>query len=193
MKRFMTKRLAALGLSAAAALSGGYLIAPWEGKRNEVYLDVVGVPTVCYGQTGRDHYGRAITLGMKYTDDECTIMLANSIPAYEREVERYTKVPFASTYQKAGMISFTYALGGGAYQKSTMLRDLNRGDHESACNRLLDWKYAGGKVYQGLLNRRKEELSWCTGEVPYEVVATHSEIINWVTETYDLSKGKPKE
>ncbi len=43
------------GLSTAAILAVLYLIIPHEGKVNQVYMDPVGVPTACYGQTGHEN------------------------------------------------------------------------------------------------------------------------------------------
>ena len=56
------KKLSAAGVSTGVVLAMLYLIAPHEGKINTVYLDPVGIPTVCYGQTGVDLYGRKIEM-----------------------------------------------------------------------------------------------------------------------------------
>lgn len=42
------KKLAAYGLGGAIALSGAFLVAPFEGKENKVYVDPVGILTSCY-------------------------------------------------------------------------------------------------------------------------------------------------
>lgn len=191
-KSSLTKKAAALGLSAAAALSAGWLIIPWEGEvknskgQHVAYLDAVGIPTACWGRTGKDLYGKVIQKGMTYSEEECLIMLEDSVRSAENAVDRYTKVPFASTFQKASLISFTYNVGNGAYAGSTLLKDLNAGDHDKTCERLLDWKYANKKVLPGLVKRRGEEKQWCLGNVPYEAVVSFSEIVDLVKETYIL-------
>jgi len=166
------------GLSTAAILAVLYLIIPHEGKVNQVYLDPVGVPTACYGQTGYDLYGRKIEMGkgLRYTDEECDLMLATNVPEYERELINLVKpngAPidgrFVSQYQKAGYISWVYNLGAGNLKASTMLKMLNAGDHEGACNQLVRWIRAGGKVLPGLVSRRGDEQSWCMGQVPWHV------------------------
>lgn len=195
MKKAITRRMAALGLSGAAALSAGYLIVPWEGAvknrdgEHVAYYDAVGIPTACYGQTGRDLYDRVIKVGTTYSEDECIIMLSRSIPKYEREVERYTQVPFASTYQKAALISFAYNVGTGNYSSSTLLKELNKGNHDEACEQLLRWKYAGGKVLPGLVKRRADEKSWCVGDAPYEAAVSFQEIVNLTIESYKLQQN----
>lgn len=184
-----SKYLAALGLSAAASLAGGYLIIPWEGSVKDrqgyyiSYLDAVGVPTMCFGETQKGLYGEPIKLGMKYTEEECIALLAKSIPKYEKDVEDLVKVEFKSPYQKASLISFTYNVGKGNVASSSLLKELNRGNHEYACNKLVDWVYAKKKKLNGLVSRRAEELSWCLGEVDYEIKTTYNEIIGLVRDT----------
>lgn len=189
IKSSVSMRLAALGLSASAALAGGYLIIPWEGSVKDKqgfyisYLDPVGIPTHCFGQTGKGLYGEPIKLGMKYTEDECIQLLSKSIPKYEKGVERLVKVGFKSPYQKASLVSFTYNVGLGNLSSSTLLKELNRGNHEYACNKLADWVYAKKKKLNGLVSRRAEEMSWCLGEVDYEIKTTYSEIVDLVRDT----------
>jgi len=42
-----------------------------------------------------------------------------------------------------------------------MARHLNAGNIPSACNALLMWNKAGGRVVKGLDNRRKQERALC--------------------------------
>jgi hypothetical protein len=56
--------------------------------------------------------------------------------------------------------SFTFNLGGGRLQGSTLRARLNRGDYEGAAEQFPRWVYAGGKL-KGLLRRRLAE-----GHVP---------------------------
>lgn len=42
----LTKRLLALGAGSVIAVAGRYAVAPWEGKENHAYRDMVGIPTV---------------------------------------------------------------------------------------------------------------------------------------------------
>jgi hypothetical protein len=44
--------IAVVGACAAAIMTP--LVAGWEGKRNDPYLDIVAVQTVCYGKTRAD-------------------------------------------------------------------------------------------------------------------------------------------
>lgn len=189
-KYLLSKRLVAFGLSAAASISGGFLIASYEGNPvdrtglSSVYLDPIGIPTACYGQTGRDLYGRKIQLGMTYTQDECLRMLASTVKSFEEAVDRRVKVGYASPWQKAALISFTYNVGEGSLQSSTLLRKLNSGEHEEACKELTRWVYANKKVLPGLVHRRGEEMRWCMGDVPEDVQLSYEDIVEQVVPLY---------
>lgn len=52
------------------------LIAKWEGLRTEAYRDIVGVWTVCYGET------KGVRPGDLYSKAECDAMLAREVLAY---------------------------------------------------------------------------------------------------------------
>lgn len=189
VKKNLAKKLSALGLSISAALAGGYLIIPYEGSVTNsqgvhvAYKDPVGIDTACYGQTGKDLYGRTIRAGMRYTEDECLQMLTTSIQSFERSVDRLVKVDYASYYQKAALISFAYNVGEGNLATSTLLRNLNSGNHIAACNELSRWVYAQKRKLKGLEVRREEERRWCLGEVPYDPQTTLGELIELVSLT----------
>lgn len=183
------KWLAAAGTGVAVALSGGLLIKPHEGEVKDrqgyhiAYLDAVGIPTICYGQTGNNLYGKKIALGMKLTDAECMEMLKTTLLKFEKEVDKMVKVEYSSVYQKAALISFAYNVGSGALAGSSLLKVLNSGDHYTACIKLTDWVYAQKKKLRGLEIRRNEEMQWCLGQVPYEVEVLYDEIVDMVKET----------
>jgi lysozyme len=42
-------------------------------------------------------------------------------------------------------------------QRSSLRQKINRGEHELAEKEFLRWIYAGGKILQGLVNRRQAE------------------------------------
>ncbi|HLS54193.1 MAG TPA: lysozyme [Tissierellaceae bacterium] len=184
VKRKLTKRLAALGVSVAAALSGGYLIYPYEGSvtnkdgLHTVYLDPIGIPTACWGQTGRDLYGKPIQMGATYTEDECIQMLANTLKSFEQQINQMTKNNYASDWQKAALISFAYNSGTGNFQRSTLRSYILAGDHGSACDQLSRWVYANKKKLRGLVLRRGEEREWCLGNVDdAAAIGTYYEIM----------------
>lgn len=155
----MFKKLLIRGMTPAAALAGAYLIIPWEGLETTPYEDVVGIKTICYGHTGRDIEDR------EYTLSECLDLLSIDVQQAEDFVNNTIKEPFISDYEKAAYISFTYNVGVGNLQVSTLANLINSGKHEEACAELVKWRYAGGRELRGLLNRRLAETKFCLGEI----------------------------
>jgi lysozyme len=56
-----------------------------------------------------------------------------------------------------GLVSFSFNVGLGTLQRSTLRQKLNRGDKEGAGQELLKYCMAGGKILKGLQNRRLDE------------------------------------
>ena len=66
------------------------------------------------------------------------------------------------------MVSFTYNLGSGNLQSSTLLRKLNAGDKQGAAEQFGRWIYDDGQVEKGLVRRRKCEAHlFSTGKLDY--------------------------
>ncbi|SUD95429.1 Phage-related lysozyme (muraminidase) [Ralstonia mannitolilytica] len=57
----------------------------------------------------------------------------------------------------AAIVDFTFNLGAGRLQASTLRRRINQRDWPSAGLELRQWVYGGGKVLQGLMARREAE------------------------------------
>lgn len=149
------KKLAEYGLGGAIALSGAFLVAPFEGKENKVYVDPVGILTSCYGHTGNE-----LKKGQVFTDEQCLDQLAEDLLEHDKKMLRYVYVPL-SEEEHAAYLSFTYNVGVGAFKNSTLLKKLNAGDRVGACNELTRWNKAGGKVLNGLTKRRQAEREMC--------------------------------
>jgi|SRR5271166_3405290 len=134
-------------------------VAGYEGLYTHPYRDVVGVETVCYGETAADHVEFRT-----YTPAECKDLLAASLPKYDAMVKKcLTKEAYDALppYRHAAIVSFTYNVGGGAFCHSSVARDLNAGKVNAACNALLLYNRGGGRVIKGLDNRRHSERTMC--------------------------------
>ena len=56
------------------------------------------------------------------------------------------------------LVSFAYNVGTGNFSSSTLLKKVNRNpDDLTIKDEFLKWNKAGGKVLNGLTNRRNEE------------------------------------
>ena len=59
----------------------------------------------------------------------------------------------------AAVVDFTFNLGAGRLQTSTLRRRINQRDWATAGTELCRWVYGGGRVLPGLVARREAELS----------------------------------
>lgn len=141
---------------AAALITGPNGNDGLEGVRYQPYQDVVGVWTVCYGHTGKD-----IMSGKTYTKAECQALLDKDLNTVARQINPYIKVPIPEA-TRAALYSFAYNVGAGNFRTSTLLRKINQGDINGACDQLRRWTYAGGKQWKGLVTRREIEREVCT-------------------------------
>lgn len=154
------KHVVGAGAGAGVLTAAAILIAPWEGYYGRTYNDIVGVPTVCYGETDAEPVaeGRIRT----FTKAECLQMLADSLPKYYDGMIACMKKPDAvpDSVKVAGT-SMTYNIGIRAVCKSTFMREINAENYYNACKAMLKFDMAGGKVIPGLKNRRMSEERKC--------------------------------
>lgn len=147
-------RVLAIAVTAAAAVATPF-IGGWEGLSRDPYKDMLanGIFTVCYGETRVEM--------RRYTDAECLAMLNKAVEGFANQVLQCTPILANHPYQLAAATSLSYNIGIGAYCRSTAARLFNSGDLRSGCNAMTLWNKAGGRVVQGLVNRRKAERELC--------------------------------
>jgi len=152
----VNSRLAVAGALTAAGILAVAVVAKHEGVRTRAYRDVVGVPTVCFGET------RGVKMGDQYTLAECKEMLGKALLEFEAGMVKCLRNPAAVPDKVyVAMLSFSYNVGTYAACKSSVFRALNAGDWRTACNRLPLWSRAGGRVIKGLVKRRDDERKLC--------------------------------
>lgn len=136
------------------------LVTAWEGYNPKVYIDPVGIPTVCYGHV----VPKSVPVGTSFSSDACHELLASDLRIASDAVERLVTVEIPD-HTKAAMISFTYNVGTNNLKRSTLLKLVNEGKWIEACHELPKWVYAKGKKLKGLVNRRQAEMKLCLGNV----------------------------
>ena len=134
----------------------GYIVKPWEGKRNSVYTDIVGVPTVCYGSTGK-HVSKGQPAR---TNAECDRLLNGDLRTAYSAVARCIHHPIAPE-TAAALTSLVFNVGPSGVCGSTLQRHFNAGNVAQGCGQLMRWVYAGNQRVQGLVNRRQAEYRLC--------------------------------
>lgn len=150
------------------------LIKTFEGFVPHLYICAGGYPTIGYGHvilqtdvyeaiTGAElldilhkHGLEAAQEAYKMSREEAEYLLKRDVERFEYSVLRLIKVPLTDG-QFDALVSFTYNLGGGALQRSTLRKKVNRGHHGAVPREFRKWVYAGGRKLRGLVRRRNAE------------------------------------
>lgn len=146
---------AVVGTAAAGLLA---VVAQFEGKSNDPYDDIVGIATVCFGETNVPM--------RRYSDAECHEMLADSLTGYASDVLIRNPELRGHDAQLLAAVSLSYNIGSSAYMRSTVAKRFSQGRWRSACDAFLMWRKAGGRVVPGLVKRRKKERAICLRDIP---------------------------
>jgi lysozyme len=124
------------------------------------YLDSVKVATACDGLTGE-----GIKLGKSFTEAQCNTMLEARLADTASHVMACTPglaltVPRRDNVRMA-MVSLAYNVGWPTYCRSSLPAKINTARIRLACDTLPDFNKAGGRVLQGLVDRRQRERAVC--------------------------------
>jgi lysozyme len=144
-----------------------------EGVKQRPYrcpakLWTIGVGHVMYPEHGKLKIEERAGLPLHPEDerifsmDEVNAILRIDLDRFERGVEKFCPVPLTQGMFD-GLVSFSFNVGLGTLQRSTLRQKLLRGDKEGAAEELLKYCMAGGKVLRGLQNRRIDERALFLG------------------------------
>lgn len=138
------------------------LIKRFEGFSAMPYLCPAGWWTIGWG-AARDLNGQHITAAAPpVTEEEAESLLRRDVGIAERAVLRLIAVPLADG-QFDALASFTFNLGAGALQRSTLRRKVNQGEHEDVSDEFRKWVWGGGRKLLGLMRRREAEAALYVG------------------------------
>ena len=138
-----------------------------EGVRQNPYkcpakLWTVGVGHVMFPEQGklkidqRDSFYLPEGALRKYSMEEVNAILRADLARFEKGVATYCPVPLTQG-QFDALVSFSFNVGLGTLQRSTLRQKVLRGDMEGASQELLKYCMAGGKILKGLQKRRIDE------------------------------------
>lgn len=132
------------------------LIKRFEGFSATPYLCPAGWWTIGWGAV-RGPDGQPVTADTPaVTEDQAESMLCRDVGHAERAVLRLIEVQLADE-QFDALVSFTYNLGAGALQRSTLRCRVNRDEHEDVPAEFRKWIWANGRRLPGLVHRRATE------------------------------------
>lgn len=127
----------------------------------KAYLDVVGVITIGWGTTRSDVPD--LSIDVEWSQQRCDDVFAASLGKYERYVERGAGAVELQWFQFDALVSWVYNCGYSA--SSAVWKAIAEGNHDRVPVLLARWNKAGGKVYNGLVRRRKAEGELYAGDV----------------------------
>ncbi len=137
------------------------LIKAFEGFSPRVYTCPAGWPTIGYGHVVRP----GEDFPAEIDEAAAAALLARDVAGAEGAVRRLIAAPLTQARFDA-LVSFTFNLGGGALQASTLRRVVNRGDHHRAPGEFRRWVHAGGRRLPGLVRRRRAEAALYASGAP---------------------------
>lgn len=135
--------------------TGINLICSFEGLKLKAYDDGVGVWTIGFGTTIYPN-GIKVKKGDTCTEAQAKVYMAHDLKKFESAVNSAVTVPINQN-QFDALVSLAYNIGTGAFKESTLLKKLNEADYKGAAAQFAVWNKGGGKVMQGLVNRRAVE------------------------------------
>jgi lysozyme len=130
-------------------------ISRWEGFSSTVYLCPAGIPTIGYGHAVKDG---EVFPDSGITKEQGIALLDLDCMKAQRSIARLIKIPITDQ-QLTAITSFTFNLGSGALQRSSLRRVINRGEWASVRREWLKWVWAGGRRLPGLVRRRNAEIA----------------------------------
>lgn len=130
------------------------VVGAFEGYSATAYPDIIGIPTICYGET------KGVHLGDKATRAQCDEKLSSRLVEFNEGVSSCINVDLPDS-RRVAFVSLAYNIGTAAFCKSTVVRKINAGDVAGSCDAILMWNKAGGSVRNGLTQRRKKEREMC--------------------------------
>jgi len=89
-------------------------------------------------------------------DEQVLEIFKKDIAEIRADLNKVIKVPINKNQQLA-LLSLRYNIGGDAFNKSSLLRELNTRNYTGAALRFAEWRLSEGKINQGLVNRRERE------------------------------------
>ncbi|MFS0878044.1 glycoside hydrolase family protein [Solibacillus isronensis] len=138
--------------------AGVDLIKKWEGFRADAYLCPAKVFTIGYGTTKWPN-GVAVKKGDKITQAEARSLLEQQVNEHASAIFDYVKIDLTQA-QFDALASFCYNLGKHILGKDKALTNyINAKDWANVTRVMQLYNKVGGKVSQGLVNRRKDEVA----------------------------------
>ncbi len=149
---------------------GIQLIKDFEGCHSSPYLCpaklwTIGYGHVLYPQQARMKTEERVSLCLSedharvWSPDEIVELLEKDLSRFESGVLRLCPAAADNQCHFDALVSFSFNVGLGNLQASTLRMKYNRDDFVGAADEFPKWRKANGQVLQGLVRRREAEKS----------------------------------
>ena len=138
------------------------LIKHHEGVRLKPYQDCVKLWTVGVGHLIGDGKSLPPEWNKVFTMEEVDGILRKDLARFEQGVSKFCPVQLTQGEFDA-LISFSFNLGLGVLQRSTLRQKILRNDKKGAAEEFTKYVRAGGKIIKGLVTRRNDEKQMFLG------------------------------
>ena len=124
-------------------------------------VEITAIPYVCPAGFWTVGYGHLCDpKHPPITEAEADVYLACDLQTALAATLRYCPVLLTEPETRlASLLDFTFNLGAGRLQTSTLRRRVNQRDWPGAARELQRWIYGGGRVLPGLVARRSAEAA----------------------------------
>ena len=146
------------------------LLTELEGLELKAYTDTAGILTIGIGHalTPKElETGVLDRLNIPWKDGiskETAYALCHlDVMDAQNAINASVKVPLKQN-QFDALVCFCFNVGRGGFRGSTLLKRLNSSSYKDVPNEMMRWIHSNGKPSEGLMNRRKKEVSlWRKG------------------------------
>jgi lysozyme len=170
------------------------IVKEFEGCHLQAYLCPAGVPTIGWGSTSIN--GRAVQMGQTITQAQADAQLDADLQRFYDALAR--AIPAVAGWppnRAAALVSWTYNVGVGAMQDSTLRKRMLAGEDpiKVAREELPRWNKADGRELAGLTRRRAAEVALFVGQQLQQSAPapTPAERRQWVTQIKALNLSQP--
>jgi lysozyme len=143
------------------------LLKDWEGCILHAYKDSAGLPTIGIGHllTASEKAAKSILINGEHvpylsgiTERQALDLLAQDVSPAVAAVNKAVTVSVTQN-QFDALVSFAFNIGTNGMRSSTAVAMLNAGKIDEVPGWLAKWNKAGGKVCDGLIVRRRNEIA----------------------------------
>ena len=137
--------------------NGIELIKQFEGLSLVPYLCPANIPTIGWGNTFYENMKKVTMQDGPITREKADSLFNFLVTTNFVNVVNRLVIVDINQNQFDALVSFVYNIGGGNFEKSTLLKKVNQSDFISASLEFEKWNKANGKILNGLTKRRLAE------------------------------------